>query len=289
MLYQMCHFSSKRLEEKWHNWYSTALFHYIPILYLYSSSLPLPHASLPPPQVSLLAPVIALLVAPSHCIVNPPHPQVALLGLVTPSTSSQLSSLELCTPSPCIYPPPPGICTGSRHTSACGAVTLPLYIVTPLHSPKYLHSGFSPPLHRYPPGIFTRVNLYAPKYLYSDYSVPPSVLLPSPLSTPLVSLTPLPPPGIVTGSRDCCLGGALWCPDGRRRRVGTWILIPCARLSLWAQRHRIRGAETQTNSIRDCNHNNDTGGRGGRTSTSDRASATSLTCLLSTTDSTSSG
>ena len=26
VLYQLCHFSSKRLEEKWHNWYSTALF-----------------------------------------------------------------------------------------------------------------------------------------------------------------------------------------------------------------------------------------------------------------------
>ena len=28
VLYQLCHFSSKRLEEKWHNWYSTALFLY---------------------------------------------------------------------------------------------------------------------------------------------------------------------------------------------------------------------------------------------------------------------
>ena len=26
VLYQLCHVSSKRLEEKWHNWYSTALF-----------------------------------------------------------------------------------------------------------------------------------------------------------------------------------------------------------------------------------------------------------------------
>jgi len=29
VLYQVCHFSSKRLEEKWHNWYSTARFLYI--------------------------------------------------------------------------------------------------------------------------------------------------------------------------------------------------------------------------------------------------------------------
>jgi len=28
VLYQLCHFSSKRFEEKWHNWYSTALFIY---------------------------------------------------------------------------------------------------------------------------------------------------------------------------------------------------------------------------------------------------------------------
>jgi len=28
VLYQLCHFSSKRLEEKWHNWFSTALFFY---------------------------------------------------------------------------------------------------------------------------------------------------------------------------------------------------------------------------------------------------------------------
>jgi len=26
VLYQLCHFSSTRLEVKWHNWYSTALF-----------------------------------------------------------------------------------------------------------------------------------------------------------------------------------------------------------------------------------------------------------------------
>ena len=26
VLYQLCHFSSKRLEEKWHNWYSTSRF-----------------------------------------------------------------------------------------------------------------------------------------------------------------------------------------------------------------------------------------------------------------------
>ena len=34
VLYQLCHISSKRLEEKWHNWYSTALF-------LYKTSAPL--------------------------------------------------------------------------------------------------------------------------------------------------------------------------------------------------------------------------------------------------------
>jgi len=28
VLYQLCHLSSKRLEEKWHNWYSTAPFLY---------------------------------------------------------------------------------------------------------------------------------------------------------------------------------------------------------------------------------------------------------------------
>jgi len=28
VLHQLCHFSLKRLEEKWHNWYSTALFLY---------------------------------------------------------------------------------------------------------------------------------------------------------------------------------------------------------------------------------------------------------------------
>jgi len=28
VLYQLCHFPSKRLEEKWHNWYSSALFLY---------------------------------------------------------------------------------------------------------------------------------------------------------------------------------------------------------------------------------------------------------------------
>ena len=28
VVYQLCHFSSQRLEEKWHNWYSTALFLY---------------------------------------------------------------------------------------------------------------------------------------------------------------------------------------------------------------------------------------------------------------------
>ena len=28
VLYQLCHFSSKRLDEKWHNWYSTSPFLY---------------------------------------------------------------------------------------------------------------------------------------------------------------------------------------------------------------------------------------------------------------------
>jgi len=28
VMYQLCHFPSKRLEEKWHNWYNTALFLY---------------------------------------------------------------------------------------------------------------------------------------------------------------------------------------------------------------------------------------------------------------------
>jgi len=40
VLYQICHFTSKRLEEKWHNWYSTALFLYTVLFLRFCDPLP---------------------------------------------------------------------------------------------------------------------------------------------------------------------------------------------------------------------------------------------------------
>ena len=40
VLYQMCHFTSKRLNEKWHNWYSTALFLYQAFFLNFCDQLP---------------------------------------------------------------------------------------------------------------------------------------------------------------------------------------------------------------------------------------------------------